>query len=327
MRFFVGLAIGLLAKGPLALVIALPPVAGWILLTSQWRRSWKSLPWITGTLLMLALALPWYLAAENKTPGFLDYFIVGEHWKRFTVRGWKGDLYGNAHSKTPGTIWLYLLLVTFPWCLGFFAVPFRRWRNVQKWAAGRRGPRACTGCCGRCGRSCSSLRRATSSPPIRFPRCRRWPCCWRDCRSESSAGSSHGDASTRFIRRSSALGVGAAVVRGISASLIRAQPFAPKSSERELVEVFHAEQERGPPAVFRRPPLLRRVLLRRRSRRPPPPPRYSPNRLDAPGRLFLAATTRYFDRAAAACPTPVHPAHALGTTAESLPRACRHRRR
>ena len=137
--FFVGLAIGLLAKGPLALVIVLPPVAGWVILTSRWRLSWKSLPWMTGTLLMLALTMPWYLAAESKTPGFLNYFIIGEHWKRFTVRGWEGDLYGNAHSEIPGTIWVYLLLVTFPWCLGFLTSPFHKWWNVKSWLASCEG--------------------------------------------------------------------------------------------------------------------------------------------------------------------------------------------
>lgn len=128
--FFLGLAIGLLAKGPLALVLALPPVAGWTLLTGNWRRTWSSVPWFTGTLVMLGLSAPWYFAAELKTPGFIQYFIVGEHWKRFVESGWKGDLYGQAHSETPGMIWVYLLMITFPWCLGLFAVPIRKWREV-----------------------------------------------------------------------------------------------------------------------------------------------------------------------------------------------------
>ncbi len=131
---FIGLAIGLLAKGPLVGVIALPPMAAWLLLTGRWRTAWRDLPWLSGTLLMLALAVPWYVVAERKTPGFLDYFLVGEHWKRFTVRGWQGDLYGNAHPVPPGTIWLHLLLGTFPWCLGLLALPFRRWRAFRGWA-------------------------------------------------------------------------------------------------------------------------------------------------------------------------------------------------
>lgn len=132
--FFTGLAIGLLAKGPLVLVIALPPLAAWVVTTGAWRRTGKNVPWITGTLLMLVLAVPWYLAAERKTPGFLEYFLVGEHWKRFTVRGWQGDLYGNAHPVVPGMIWAYFVLGSFPWCLGLAGcLPFR-WQRFRAWA-------------------------------------------------------------------------------------------------------------------------------------------------------------------------------------------------
>jgi 4-amino-4-deoxy-L-arabinose transferase-like glycosyltransferase len=132
--FFVGLAIGLLAKGPLAWVIVAPPLIGWLTLSNRWSRSWKTIPWISGTGLMVALALPWYLMAEQKTPGFLAYFLIGEHWNRFVHTGWAGDLYGKAHAEPVGTIWLYALLGTFPWCLGFLAIPFRRWRNFPSWA-------------------------------------------------------------------------------------------------------------------------------------------------------------------------------------------------
>jgi hypothetical protein len=66
---------------------------------------------------MTVLALPWFLAAEKHTPGFLEYYILGEHWKRFTQPGWTGDLYGSAHSHPRGTIWLYWILAVLPWSL------------------------------------------------------------------------------------------------------------------------------------------------------------------------------------------------------------------
>lgn len=131
--FFVALAIGLLAKGPLALVIAGLPIGLWTLLTGRWKDVWKRLPWVSGTLLTLAIAVPWYVLAERKTPGFLDYFLVGEHWKRFTIRGWAGDKYGKAHAIAPGAIWMFWLLETFPWCLGFLVLPWRRWREFCEW--------------------------------------------------------------------------------------------------------------------------------------------------------------------------------------------------
>jgi hypothetical protein len=45
---------------------------------------------------MLAIAVPWYWAAELKASGFLRYFQIGEHYKRFLIPGWDGDLYGNG---------------------------------------------------------------------------------------------------------------------------------------------------------------------------------------------------------------------------------------
>ncbi|NLZ12049.1 MAG: glycosyltransferase family 39 protein, partial [Alcaligenaceae bacterium] len=54
-------------------------------------------------------------AAELKTPGFLDYFLIGEHVRRFLDPGWAGDRYGTAHQAAYGTIWYYWLQATFPW--------------------------------------------------------------------------------------------------------------------------------------------------------------------------------------------------------------------
>jgi 4-amino-4-deoxy-L-arabinose transferase-like glycosyltransferase len=113
--FFLGLAAGLLAKGPIALVLTVLPIGVWILWQKQWGEMWRRLPWIRGLALTLLLSLPWYLLAELKTPGFLEYFFIGEHWKRFTVPGWTGDLYGSAHTQPKGMIWLYGLAGVIPW--------------------------------------------------------------------------------------------------------------------------------------------------------------------------------------------------------------------
>lgn len=128
--FFAGLAIGLLAKGPLVLVLTGLPVLLWVAVTGNWLTLWRALPWLRGTLLMLALSVPWYVVAEFKTPGFLDYFLVGEHFKRFVVSSWQGDLYGNAHEFPRGTIWLYLVAASFPWgVIALVLLAKRLWRG------------------------------------------------------------------------------------------------------------------------------------------------------------------------------------------------------
>ena len=124
--FFVGLAIGLLAKGPVAVVIVALATGAWTIWSRQWRAVWICLPWIQGTLLAAVLTLPWYLAAEHQNPGFLRYFLIGEHWQRFTVSGWKGDLYGSGHPYPFGTIWLFLLGAALPW------IPLCLWRLARE---------------------------------------------------------------------------------------------------------------------------------------------------------------------------------------------------
>jgi 4-amino-4-deoxy-L-arabinose transferase-like glycosyltransferase len=113
----VGLGIGLLAKGPIAVVLSLVPIFAWVVISRNFSAVWNGLPWIRGGLITLCIALPWYLLAEIRTPGFLDYFIIGEHLNRFLVPGWQGDLYGSAHKFPRGTIWLFLMIDLLPWIL------------------------------------------------------------------------------------------------------------------------------------------------------------------------------------------------------------------
>lgn len=123
---FFGLGLGLLAKGPLALVLLALPAALWAALTGHWRRL-LGLPWLAGIALMLAVALPWYWLAEHKTPGFLEYFIVGEHFSRYVISKWQGDLYGSAHAEPLAMIWVHLLGGLLPWAL--FLPLLMKWRT------------------------------------------------------------------------------------------------------------------------------------------------------------------------------------------------------
>lgn len=113
--FFVGLAIGMLAKGPLTMVLVGISLVMWLAQEQRWRRIPSCLPWKGGIIVFLIISLPWYLLAEWKSPGFLNYFIIGEHIKRFVVSGWEGDLYGSAHDEVRGTIWLFWFLAALPW--------------------------------------------------------------------------------------------------------------------------------------------------------------------------------------------------------------------
>jgi 4-amino-4-deoxy-L-arabinose transferase-like glycosyltransferase len=126
--FFIGLSIMLYAKGPVGWVLVFVPIVMWAIFTKSVKETWKGLPWIIGCILAIVISLPWYLAAEQHSPGFLHYFFVGEHWQRFTISGWKGDLYGTAHARPRGSIWLYLIVASLPWCL---ILPITLWMTKR----------------------------------------------------------------------------------------------------------------------------------------------------------------------------------------------------
>lgn len=130
-----GGAIGVLAKGPLALVVVGVPLLMWAAWCGRWRVLWGALPWGRGLALMGVLCLPWFIWAEARTPGFLEYFLVGEHYHRFMTPGWAGDLYGKAHHEPKGMIWGFAVMACLPWTL---IVPaLAAWRT---WQDGRQPP-------------------------------------------------------------------------------------------------------------------------------------------------------------------------------------------
>lgn len=115
--FFLALAIGFLAKGPVAWVLTGVPIIFWLTLHRRWGDLWTKLPLLQGVALVSVLALPWFLLSELQTPGFLNYFFIGEHFQRFVDSGWTGDRYGTAHHERRGTIWLFTLAAFAPWSL------------------------------------------------------------------------------------------------------------------------------------------------------------------------------------------------------------------
>jgi len=133
--FFAGMAIGLLAKGPIVGILTLPPLFIWCVRFKIPLKQLLKIPWITGTLLMLLIALPWYYLMELKSPGFNDYFIVGEHFKRFFDSSWTGDKYGFPKQQPMGIIWIFLLITTVPWIIVVLLKPFQGFKNIlaDKW--------------------------------------------------------------------------------------------------------------------------------------------------------------------------------------------------
>jgi 4-amino-4-deoxy-L-arabinose transferase-like glycosyltransferase len=110
----VGTTLAILAKGALPLLIICPVI---FLLTRYLPLKSLSIG-IGGVFVGILGSIPWHLAAEHVTPGFLNYYLIGEHFLRFIKPGWE-SLYGNAHIHPKGMIWIFLLGSLIPWIFPF----------------------------------------------------------------------------------------------------------------------------------------------------------------------------------------------------------------
>lgn len=125
--FYVFLALGALAKGPVAPFLAAVILALFALGRGDLGLVRRTL-WVPGILLFLAVALPWYIAVEVRNPQFLRVFILEHNLARFGT-----NLY---HHKEP--FWYYVpvvLLGLAPWTVMVLAAIFPRLRAW--WSEGR----------------------------------------------------------------------------------------------------------------------------------------------------------------------------------------------
>ena len=111
------------------------PIFFYLTIQGGWIKAIKELPWVGGICIGILLPSLWYVAAEIRTPGFIEYFVLGEHIYRFIKPGWAGDLYGFAHAQPKGMIWLYALLALMPWSiflmLGFIKKPIKSLQSLR----------------------------------------------------------------------------------------------------------------------------------------------------------------------------------------------------
>ena len=125
--FYIALALGTLAKGPVAPALS----AVIIFLFVAVKRDWRAIPrtlWIPGIAVYLVVMLPWYIAVQLRNPEFFRFFILEHNLARFSL-----DVY---HHHQP--FWFYLpvfLLAMMPWTLALILAVGERVRLV--WAEGK----------------------------------------------------------------------------------------------------------------------------------------------------------------------------------------------
>jgi 4-amino-4-deoxy-L-arabinose transferase-like glycosyltransferase len=105
--FYGFMALGMLAKGPVALFLAALVIVLYAAAVRELRLVLKTL-WLPGILLCCAIAMPWYFAVQVRNPEFFRVFILEHNLGRFSK-----DLY---HHTEP--FWYYLpvtALALVPW--------------------------------------------------------------------------------------------------------------------------------------------------------------------------------------------------------------------
>lgn len=104
---FAASALAVLTKGLIGLVLPGGVIFFYLLLTRGWRVLTR-VPWISGTLVFLVIALPWHVLVALRNPDFLWFYFVREHFLRYTT---------NIHDRSH-PIWYFLPVVIvglLPW--------------------------------------------------------------------------------------------------------------------------------------------------------------------------------------------------------------------
>jgi 4-amino-4-deoxy-L-arabinose transferase-like glycosyltransferase len=104
------LALGTLAKGPIALLLGGAIALSWLAAERRLRQI-AQMPLAWCGLMYAAIVLPWFIFMELRNPGFLNFFFIHEHLERYVS--------SSEHGWGP---WFFIPIViggTWPWI--FFA--------------------------------------------------------------------------------------------------------------------------------------------------------------------------------------------------------------
>lgn len=115
------MALATLSKGLIGAAIPAMVFIAYSLTNWDWKI-WKRLHLVSGIILFLVIAAPWFVLVSQRNPEFLEFFFIHEHLQRFTQ---------DAHSRT-GPIYYFvpLLIIGFlPWVLQIPGALVKAWSN------------------------------------------------------------------------------------------------------------------------------------------------------------------------------------------------------
>jgi len=120
--FYIFLALGTLAKGPVAPALAALVILIFLAAKREWGLLLRAL-WPPAIALFFAVVLPWYVAVQLRNPEFFRVFILEHNLARFST---------NVYHH-PQPFWFYLpvfLLVLMPWTLWLLLAIVERAREM-----------------------------------------------------------------------------------------------------------------------------------------------------------------------------------------------------
>ena len=129
--FFVFIALGVLVKGPVAIVMSGLPVFFYVLINKRWKNL-KYHAWVLGTIAFLAIVVPYYWIVSVKHPDFLQYFIIEENLNRFLFKG-SASRFGTARESFYGVSFFWFILLNLPTVFLMQLLPSKNRKRMYSW--------------------------------------------------------------------------------------------------------------------------------------------------------------------------------------------------
>jgi len=124
--FYACMAAAVLTKGLIGVVFPCGALFVFVLMTKGWKRLWKMRP-IIGSLLFLAIALPWHALAVWRNEKFFWFYFINEHFLRFLGKRLPAD-----YDTVPiASFWLLHLVWLFPFSV-FLPLALGRLRGLWR---------------------------------------------------------------------------------------------------------------------------------------------------------------------------------------------------
>jgi 4-amino-4-deoxy-L-arabinose transferase-like glycosyltransferase len=118
--FWAACALAVLSKGLVGIVLPLATLGLYILIKRDWRLVGDVRP-ISGPLVFLLIAAPWFVAASLRNAEFAHFFFIQEHFQRFT---------SDVHQRT-APAWFFLAVIALGFAPLLFPVLVAWWRGIR----------------------------------------------------------------------------------------------------------------------------------------------------------------------------------------------------